>query len=170
MCFKKIENQIESGIVTNARDGLKYLIERGADVFAQNYEGRSVSDVAYGNGPDDGTIGNSFRGDVWDCALANSGLVISDFRRRPRRAVYSNRYTRRHFEVLWARNEHLCPYYNDEDDAIYIVEDGDDEEGAETEIEAEDDGGSDEMEDVDEDEWSDLEDGGVKLDTADRTS
>jgi hypothetical protein len=100
------------------------LVNSGADVNAEDRFGRSVSDIAYAPFIDimagtDETI--SARGDVWDFALAMCGNNISEFRQRaraPRKARYSQFYTRQDFEDLWAGNKHLCPYYDDEEDGV----------------------------------------------------
>lgn len=101
--------------VQRLRNGLVSLIQHGADVFATDYCGSSVSSLAYDIDCDDGVFIGSLKGDVWDNALVHCGYKISDFRRGyPRRAASSQHYTRREFEGIWAGCEHLCPYYDDE--------------------------------------------------------
>ncbi len=96
------------------------LIKHDADVYAEDYSGWSVSDVAY-NAESNRPYNGSVRGDVWDFALAVCDHDISEFRRRagaPRKARYTSLYTRQDFEDLWAGHEHLCPYYDDEEDSF----------------------------------------------------
>jgi len=99
------------------KDLLKLLIDKGADVHAIDKFGRSVSCVAYSDiclaATEDLT---SYRGDLWDAVLDLYGYNIFDFRKKyPRRARYSNNYSRQDFEFLWKDREHLCPYWNDRD-------------------------------------------------------
>lgn len=98
--------------------GIILLIEHGADVHAEDAIGNSVSDTAYARHTYDrheerfGCV----RGDVWDFALAMCGYNILDFRQgRIRKARYAEGYTRHDFELLWADQEHLCPYYEAEE-------------------------------------------------------
>jgi hypothetical protein len=104
-----------SKYVMNVRDALIFLIQRGADVYATDNNGRSVSDTAYVSNAFDG----SSAGDIWDCALMHCGFDINQFRKgHPRQARYSSLpyhvYSRRAFEALWAGRENDCPYYDDE--------------------------------------------------------
>lgn len=98
--------------------GVILLIEHGADVYAENDTGKSVSDLAYARHTYDGhekKVG-CVRGDVWDFALAMCGYSILDFRQgRIRDARYGASYTRQDFKKLWAGQEHLCPYYDAEE-------------------------------------------------------
>lgn len=173
-CLQGIHRRIYVGNVSHARDGLMYLIQRGADVFAENEPGESVSHAAYNivYTTDEEPHHRAFREDVWDCVLANCGYDIYDFRPHGRGAVYAKSYTRAHFEELWAGCEHLCPYYNDEEDAVYLTDssgdlENDDEDGGTDhchEDEAmEEDSVAEEMGDDDASDWSDSEDGGVNL-------
>lgn len=103
------------------RDAIVYLIQQGADVFAENSKGQSVSDIAYN--PNYSKLGSptSWIGDIWDCALAKCGYDVSDFRReRKRKGVYDAWYTRDDFEDLWVGFDHLCPYYDPKEDDIYL--------------------------------------------------
>lgn len=103
--------------------GIVLLIQHGADVYAEDYSGRSVSDVAYRYG-----LSYELREklgypneDVWDCALAVCGYNILDFRQhRCRKAHYGQIYKRQDFEKLWDGHEHLCPYYDDEEYSIMV--------------------------------------------------
>jgi hypothetical protein len=97
------------------RHAQTYLIRRGADVFAVDSTGSSVSDMAYGAcGPD---RYSSASGDLWDVVLADCGYDVAQFRKAhlPRKARYGGWYTRQVFEELWKGQEHLCPYYYDEE-------------------------------------------------------
>jgi hypothetical protein len=100
--------------------GIILLIQHGADVYAEDHLGRSPSDFAYCSGVKScrEKLG-SMRGDVWDFALAVCGYDISEFRSRHgryRKARYGTSYTRQDFEELWQGQEHLCPYYDAEED------------------------------------------------------
>ncbi|KAM7219462.1 hypothetical protein V8F06_005196 [Rhypophila decipiens] len=95
-----------------------YLINRGADIFAVNDEGDSVSDRAYSGDP--------VRGYLWDIILADCGHDIATMRKgcgsigRLRR-YHATKTRLRHtlgegftldvFIKLWEENERLCPYY-----------------------------------------------------------
>lgn len=154
-------NSVRGLVINNAsnlRNGLIYLIEQGADVFAKNASGESVSHYAHRRlwKWDSAAFENKFREEFWDCALASCGYNLSDFRRRRRPAVYSRpcRSTRRHFEDLWAGSEHLRPDYDNEKSAIYFSDP--DEVG-------EDSDGDSELEQLDDSDWGDPEDGGVRL-------
>ncbi|KAK4034293.1 hypothetical protein C8A01DRAFT_18863 [Parachaetomium inaequale] len=97
--------------------GIIFLIRSGADVHAKDHNGRSVSDLAYARFPHPWDMVGSMQGDVWDFALAVCGYNISDFRQgRCRKAHYGGYYNRQGFEELWAGHEHLCPYYDVEED------------------------------------------------------
>jgi hypothetical protein len=115
------------------RDCFVVLLKRGADVYATDYFGRSVTEYAYSL--------NNFVGDVWDAALARCNFSVSDFRRNcPWRQSYPFYgkhcydstefvYRRGDFERLWEGMEHLCPYYPYDDggcEASRSSEDGED--------------------------------------------
>ncbi|KAF5009064.1 hypothetical protein FDECE_4687 [Fusarium decemcellulare] len=98
--------------------GIQYLVQRGADIFATNDAGASVSDVAYT------TMGRcpgatSYPGDLWDAVLSSCGHNIKDFRSGyRRRPMYINeggyyKYCRHDFEQLWEGREDQCPYWDD---------------------------------------------------------
>jgi hypothetical protein len=91
-------------------DSLTLLIDAGADVFAADSEGLSVSQYAYQV--------RSAIGDIWDAALSLCGYNITNirrgFHRRPRyRHGKYGQYDRSMFESLWTDAEHQCPYYDD---------------------------------------------------------
>ena len=162
-----------SYFIGNIRDGLVYLIQQGADVRAKDDIGVSVSDVAYGVDTRKLTFRSRIREDVWDCVLTICGYDISDFRRRPRQAIYSPTYSRMDFEELWAGYEHLCPYYDDKDNEIYLSDIGDTDDDYDDEdccrgsseeavVDSGDENG--EMGWAEDEDWSDSEDGGVGLD------
>jgi len=75
-------------------DMLDTLARHGADVFAAQNEGMTVSDIAYWIeiSEEDGSV----RGDVWDRVLAGNGYNVADFRKdnHPRHARYTSRYSR----------------------------------------------------------------------------
>jgi hypothetical protein len=95
--------------------GIVLLIRHGADLYAEDYDGQSVSHTAYSAQSEERVGLGCVTGDVWDFALAISGYSISAFRQGHgrRRACYGRKYTRRDFENLWVGREHLCPYYDD---------------------------------------------------------
>lgn len=93
-------------------DSLKFLIAKGADVFAEDDEGRSVSHAAYS--PNCRDPDSSYRGDLWDAVLDACDFDIQHFRKGyPRTARYTWPYTRSDFEALWKGREERCPYWND---------------------------------------------------------
>ncbi|WYZ42048.1 hypothetical protein EsH8_V_000943 [Colletotrichum jinshuiense] len=94
------------------REALVTLIEAGANILSQDNEGFSIWEQAAQNNER-----GSYARDIWDSVLVSCGYhaQVKDFAERVRRhAVYTDCYRRYHFELLWAGNEHLCPYYNDE--------------------------------------------------------
>jgi hypothetical protein len=115
------------GPPVRSQDALDYLVRNGADVFAADHAGRTVSSVAYCTEGE-----SSFMGDVWDRVLAGNGFDVASFRREygPRRARYATWYTRGHFERLWEGCADLCPYYHSDEEPLVdkissIVGDGD---------------------------------------------
>ncbi|GKU02493.1 hypothetical protein FLAG1_04099 [Fusarium langsethiae] len=98
---------------TASFERLVLLLEHGADPFAEDNQGRSISEIPYNKlGLRDEILGSC--GDVWDAALHASGWDIRQFRtiqrRKPR---YDSFYTRADFEELWRGREDECPYWND---------------------------------------------------------
>ena len=68
--------------------GIVLLLKHGADIYAEDYYGRSVSDTAYSQSEERVGLGR-VKGDVWDFVLASSGYSISPFRQgHGRRACY----------------------------------------------------------------------------------
>lgn len=142
-----------------ARSALTYLVRRGADVFACDDGGASVTECAYTRDRRSqvfAVFATSARGDVWDVVLADCGFDVASFREDwPRRARYNDVYTREVFEGLWKGREHLCPYYYDEeqlstdeesgseesDSEEYDTEEDDSEESGSEESGSEDSGG-----------------------------
>ncbi|KAH8903591.1 ankyrin [Coniochaeta sp. PMI_546] len=102
---------------TDMRDLLIRIIRQGADVYARDRWGRSVSQIAYSTScisklRDYGTR----PGDLWDAILDSCGYNVSEFRKGyPRRAVYTDEYSRLDFERLWEGREQRCPYWDDAD-------------------------------------------------------
>ena len=131
------------------------LIQLGADIRAEDRFGRSVAYRANAEylglveNKDDVEENCCARGDIWDFTLAVCGYDISGFRRK---AHYGALYTRQDFKDLWAGLEHLCPYYNDEENHFWDVDAGacsDDEWWLTTDSEDEGSDG-DEVDEVDE--------------------
>lgn len=97
-------------------EAIKFLIDNGADPFAINGSGESISDVAYSIFRYDHTY-SSFSGDLWDSILQSCDFEISEFRYNagyPRRTHYTDYYCRGDFEALWEGREKYCPYYSHE--------------------------------------------------------
>ncbi|KAI0098058.1 ankyrin repeat-containing domain protein [Nemania sp. FL0031] len=101
-------------------DALVYLVRHGADVFASDNSGTTVSQIAYAentccNWQESYCWCGSYRGDLWDFILHLCGYNILDFRMscHPRRARYTSLYTRQAFEELWKDREDQCPYWDD---------------------------------------------------------
>lgn len=93
-------------------EALKFLVQRGADPHATDYDGQTVSDIAY-------TMSGwshlgSYHGDLWDSVLQSCGYNITEFRLvHLREAKYAGEYTRWHFEQLWKGRECFCPFWDD---------------------------------------------------------
>ncbi len=95
-------------------DSLNFLIDKGADVYAEDNFGWSVSHVAYSRSCRDEEPW-SYRGDLWDAVLDASGFDIREFRKGyPRKAKYTLEYTYSDFRALWKGREGRCPYWDDE--------------------------------------------------------
>jgi hypothetical protein len=95
---------------------IKYLVKSGADPFATSGNGFAVAEYAYINGFHRAKQLGGYAGDLWDAVMRSCGFEISQFRTKKfrRRARYTQRYTRRHFEWLWEDRETECPYWDDE--------------------------------------------------------
>jgi hypothetical protein len=113
-CVHNTDIEMSKGGLENARSGLIYLIRRGADVFALEGRGISVSQKAYSRCFPGASSAN---GDLWDSVLADCSFDVEQFPRTygRRRVAYRHGYTRESFEQLWKGQEHLCPYYYDEE-------------------------------------------------------
>jgi len=105
------------------RDALIFLIQRGANIHAEDSEGKPVVHYAYtrklraycSNRCWDcqGSLGG-YRGDLFDAVVVACGYDLHQFRKdHPRKPCWTDRYQRVHFEQLWEGREHLCPYWND---------------------------------------------------------
>ncbi|KAI0412920.1 ankyrin repeat-containing domain protein [Xylaria grammica] len=92
---------------------IKLLIERGADVYAVDLSGKSVSELAY-VGMNGYHLGDGFVGDLWDAVLHDCGYDIAIFRKNhQRKPSYGGHYSRKHLEMLWEGKGDQCPYWND---------------------------------------------------------
>ena len=91
-----------------------FLVSRGADVWATDCIGRSVSHVVYSASQGDSLCG-SYRRDLWDVVLAANGYNVFEVRGNTRRVGWyvPGYYVRSDFRQLWAGREHLCPYPDD---------------------------------------------------------
>jgi hypothetical protein len=113
--FRNSKRNISRFIEQFDQETLILLIQHGADTSAKTISGVSVSDYAYAVEAE-----SSYPGDLWDSALAKTGHNVAVFRRgHPRKAKYSEGYTRELSQQLWEGIEHLCPYYNDPEGLIY---------------------------------------------------
>jgi hypothetical protein len=93
------------------------LVNGGANVYAVDDWGKSVSEIAFANlvcaELSNSDLG-SYRGDLWDSVLHACDYNIADFRQIcPRTARYTSNYTREDFEKLWEARESSCPYWDD---------------------------------------------------------
>ncbi|KAK3942476.1 hypothetical protein QBC46DRAFT_447683 [Diplogelasinospora grovesii] len=112
-CFQRLLwlNEASQDCMRNLRSKLVFLLQNGADIFARDLEGNTVSSIAYNyetrcaKGSWD--LGSSV-GDVCDPVLAECGFNASEFRRGyPRTATCTTAYAREMFESFWAGREHL---------------------------------------------------------------
>ncbi|KAI0434841.1 hypothetical protein F5Y09DRAFT_337237 [Xylaria sp. FL1042] len=96
-------------------DGVIHLLNNGADPYARDNEGVSVSEVAYENRSlYSRNYMGSMLGDIWDYALHSCGYDIAEFRRHhQRKAGYTSYYGRRDFVSLWHDKIYECPYWDD---------------------------------------------------------
>lgn len=115
--------------IRSFRDAVHHLIKSGADMFAEDNDGLSVSDYAY-----QGDLWTKHccgvGGDIWDSILADLGYDVGEFRGKYgqpwKPTFHEGRHTIEDFEMLWQGKEHLCPYY-DERFRVMDVSDGEDE-------------------------------------------
>ena len=175
-CLKYTQDSIQHYSVSDTRNAIIYLIQQGADVFAKNNCGLSVSDIAYAIYDDDTIFENRLREETWDCALVSCGYNITDFRRPFPPANYFRpcRFTSVYFQELWADAEALRPVYDDEKCEIYFHDADDAVEMDEGSRQSEDSDDTDAWDSEDQlehecemdngdTECSDSEDGGVTL-------
>ncbi|KAF2251513.1 ankyrin [Trematosphaeria pertusa] len=108
-------NGIDGALNGHWRDTLIYLIRQGADLYALDYSGASVSHIAYSETCYDRQLSaGTSRGDLFDFALDSCGYNILEFRKKyPRRGRYEGGYSRQDFELLWKGREERCPYWDD---------------------------------------------------------
>lgn len=94
---------------------LIYLVRQGADVYAKDNWGMSVSHVAYSPSCQDFEFEtHSYRGDLWDSVLDACGYDLREFRKGyPRTAEYTSSYSYSDFQALWKGREERCPYFYD---------------------------------------------------------
>lgn len=95
-----------------------FLIKKGISVHAVDDEGQTVSMVANSINPSKWYPSKwygSYRGDLWDAALAACGYDLKEFRKDYPRVVahHFRRYDRGDFETLWQGMGHLFPYWDD---------------------------------------------------------
>ncbi|CAO2648891.1 Nn.00g098400.m01.CDS01 [Neocucurbitaria sp. VM-36] len=92
---------------------LVVLIQRGADILAKDWFGRSIFDYAYECDHEGCRPTGSYRGDLWDAALARCGYEKYIRSPQTRLCHVTTKYTKEHFEGLWEGIEHECPYLSD---------------------------------------------------------
>ena len=104
---------------------LKFLLSKGADFNLCDEQGYTVTRAAYDENYDwdvfNFTQHHSFKGDVWDTILVESGHDIAEFRKAysaPRKPPYAKSFlcsvdSRLDFEELWRGMEDRCPYWDD---------------------------------------------------------
>ncbi|UPK92476.1 hypothetical protein LCI18_003411 [Fusarium solani-melongenae] len=100
----------------NELETLVYLIRQGADPSAVDHHDNTVAMRAYLPNENDNQYSSkgSYRGDLWDAAVAICGYDLEHFRASyPRVPRYNKSYSRQDFERLWLGRESLCPYWDD---------------------------------------------------------
>ncbi|OIW24632.1 ankyrin [Coniochaeta ligniaria NRRL 30616] len=121
-CLQVFFTNAPSPEAGSLRDFLVYLVGQGADVYATDRLGRSVSQLAYSKTCwSEMAVLGSYCGDLWDAVLDLCGYSVLEFRKGyPRRAIYTRsprspgwNYSRVDFERLWEGREHRCPYWDD---------------------------------------------------------
>ncbi|KAJ4328886.1 hypothetical protein N0V84_000674 [Fusarium piperis] len=98
------------------KDILVFLLNRGADVHSPDIKGRCVTSFAYNKVfcTKCRDVYPPYMGDLWDSVLDECGYEVLEFRKTcPRRAHYTELYTRQVFEQLWQGKEGRCPYWDD---------------------------------------------------------
>ncbi|EEU38837.1 uncharacterized protein NECHADRAFT_83143 [Fusarium vanettenii 77-13-4] len=117
--FTCLHSLVYTAHQTDDRDELEtlvYLIRQGADPSAVDHHGNTVATRAYLPNENDNQYSSkgSYRGDLWDAAVAICGHDLNQFRSSyPRVPRYNKSYNRQDFERLWLGHEALCPYWND---------------------------------------------------------
>ncbi|KAI1278884.1 ankyrin [Xylaria sp. FL0933] len=113
ICFSHLHRSAPSTFISTQLEGIIYLLDNGADAYACDYQGVSVSEVAYEKRSLSNSVG-SMLGDLWDSALHSCGYDIAKFRQHhQRRAAYTRLYERKDFITLWSGKPHECPYLDD---------------------------------------------------------
>ncbi|KAI0540429.1 ankyrin repeat-containing domain protein [Xylaria digitata] len=110
ICLQNARTHLKAShdLIRSQFHAIKLLIERGADVYAVDKFGKSVSGSVYAD------MISGFAGGLWDSVLQSCGYGIAEFRKNYKRsASYDENYSRRGFEVLWEGREDQCPYWND---------------------------------------------------------
>ncbi|KAF5653588.1 hypothetical protein F25303_2132 [Fusarium sp. NRRL 25303] len=102
--------------ITEFMDILSCLIEHGADLHAEDYDGYQPWHYAYGATCEACYLFcPSAKGDLWDAVLTYLGYDILEKRKAyPRKARYATGYTRGDFQKLWHGQEGKCPYWDDQ--------------------------------------------------------
>ncbi|KAF5569192.1 hypothetical protein FPANT_13964 [Fusarium pseudoanthophilum] len=97
-------------------DLVMFVLENGGDPYAIDDDGYLASHYAYNAICEaEYLFCPSAKGDLWDAALTYFGYDILETRRHyPRKARYTQGYTRKDFESLWHGREGNCPYWDDQ--------------------------------------------------------
>ncbi|KAI8665653.1 hypothetical protein LRP88_03841 [Fusarium phalaenopsidis] len=117
--FTCLHSLVYTAHQTEDRDELEtlvYLIRQGADPSAVDHHDNPVAMRAYLPNENDNQYSSkgSYRGDLWDAAVAICGYDLKQFRASyPRVPRYNKSYSRQDFERLWLGHESLCPYWDD---------------------------------------------------------
>ncbi|KAH7268836.1 hypothetical protein B0J15DRAFT_419337 [Fusarium solani] len=117
--FTCLHSLVYTAHQTGDRDELEtliYLIRQGADPSAVDHHDNTVAMRAYLPKENDNQYSSkgSYRGDLWDAAVAICGYDLQQFRASyPRIPRYNKSYSRQDFEKLWLGHKSLCPYWDD---------------------------------------------------------
>ena len=163
-CFYRVCAQWHEKVnIRLFRDGVHHFIKSGADMFAEDNHGHSVSYRAYQGAPfvDWAYQGTPFvhswcgaGGDIWDSILADLGYDVGEFREKYgqpwKPTFHEGCHTIEDFEMLWQGKEHLCPYYEERFRVVGMKDSGDEDEWATTDTEEDEDEG--ELDSADDDE------------------